>query len=330
MDTITQSLYELLASAPTCEGAITPDTQASPSVFIDDPTDAYRHTPYYGANIEAVLTQASMLLAGPEYRVDPTLPRTPSSTPRLDAELLLARGLGVSRAEVLLAAARYPRDLGVFFQLCSRRMQYEPMAYILGEKYFRSLLLQVDRRVLIPRPETELLVDTAREHIPRNASVVDIGTGSGAIAHALKSERPDLAVSASERAISDISVAKANADRLGIDLAWYQADLLQGLPKFHAVIANLPYLAPSDWLACPREVREFEPSGALLGGADGLAQIGSLICQLEDTPLVFLEIGATQAAAVKELLEIAGYEATVFNDLAGHARVVEGRYRDSA
>jgi release factor glutamine methyltransferase len=279
--------------------------------------------------METVLTTAADMLHGPERRVDPTLPRTPSASPRLDAELLFAHAYGITREETLLAADLYPYHLGAFFRLFSRRMQYEPMAYILGEKHFRSLKLMVDNRVLIPRPDTELLVDITLEHLAAGASVIDVGTGSGAIALALKSERPDLVVSASEHHIGDITVAQINAERLGLDLIWYQSDLLEDLPQFEVVVANLPYLAAFDWLSCPRTVREFEPTGALLGGSDGLTLIGSLISQLGTTPLVVLEIGRTQARAVSEMLHLAGYEPAVHRDLAGHDRVVVGQYNNS-
>lgn len=248
--------------------------------------------------------------------------------PRLDAELLLARVLGHdSRTRLLLDAderlavhARAPYE-----DLIKRRERREPVAYILGWKHFRRIALQVDARVLIPRPETETLVE-AGVSLPRGWRVADAGSGSGAVALALKDERPDLAVTAIECSRDALDLARSNRDRLGLDIALAHADLLDD-GHYDAVLANLPYVA-SDAPLAP-EIALFEPPAALYGGADGLACIGRLAAQLSDRPevrFVALEVGCDQAAAVASLLHTAGFRAgETRRDLAGHERVVVGK-----
>jgi release factor glutamine methyltransferase len=170
-------------------------------------------------------------------------------TPRLDAELLLAHVLGVSRERLLL-----DRDLVVAgpavraFQDAVRRraVEREPVAYICGGRAFRRLQLRCDRRALIPRPETELLVDIALKRLPPGACVLDVGTGGGAVALALKDERPDLQVRGSDISDDALALARSNGEALGLDVGWLRADLLDGVPDaFDAIFANLPYVAES-------------------------------------------------------------------------------------
>ncbi|HEY4428738.1 MAG TPA: peptide chain release factor N(5)-glutamine methyltransferase [Solirubrobacteraceae bacterium] len=252
-------------------------------------------------------------------------------TPRLDAELLLADVLGVSRERLIV-----DRELAVegpairaFQEAVHRRaVQREPVAYILGRQGFRRLELAVDRRVLIPRPETELLVESALS-IRSGAAVLDVGTGSGAVALALAQERPDLHVTGSELSADALDVARANGRRLGLDVHWLHADLLAGVPdEFDAVLANLPYVADSERAALAPEISRHEPPAALFAGPDGLAAIGALLEQLaprERVQLVALEVGAGQAPAVARRVEAAGFGAVrLQRDLAGIERVVVG------
>jgi release factor glutamine methyltransferase len=255
-------------------------------------------------------------------------------TPRLDGELLLAHVLGVPRERLLL-----DRELIVAggsvraFQDAVRRraVEREPVAFIVGRRGFRRLDLTVDRRALVPRPESELLVERALA-LPAGASVLDVGTGSGAIALALKDERPDLTVTASDISEDALDLARANAQRLGLDVRWVRADLLQGLPDaFDAVLANLPYVAESDRARLAPEILRHEPPGALFAGADGLDAITALLAQLsakQQATFVALEVGAGQAQAVADLVDAAGYaKLERVRDLAGVERVVIGQGR---
>jgi release factor glutamine methyltransferase len=252
-------------------------------------------------------------------------------TPRLDAEVLLAHVLGVGREQLLI-----DRDLVVAgsavraFQDAVRRrsVEREPVAYIVGHRGFRRLELAVDRRALVPRPESELLVERGLE-LAAGASVLDLGTGSGAVALALQDERPDLRLSGSDISEDALGLARANGLRLGLEVRWLHADLLDGLPdEFDAVLANLPYVADSERRELAPEILRHEPPGALFAGPDGLSLIRALLAQLSERTrvrTVALEVGAGQAPAVSELARAAGFR-SVFSepDLAGIARVVVG------
>jgi release factor glutamine methyltransferase len=250
-------------------------------------------------------------------------------TPRLDAEVLLAHALGVDRARLVI-----DRDLAVeggavrAFQDAVRRRAVgrEPVAYITGVRGFRRLDLQVDGRVLIPRPETETLVEAAL-HLPRGARVVDVGTGSGAVALALKDERPDLDVVATDASAGALAVARANAARLGLDVAFAEGDLLDGVAgPVDAVVSNPPYV--EDGAALQPEIARHEPAAALYAGADGLAVIRRLAAAAGATAARFLalEVGAGQAAAVAGVMRAAGFaETELRRDLGGIERVVVGR-----
>ncbi|MBV9804959.1 MAG: peptide chain release factor N(5)-glutamine methyltransferase [Solirubrobacterales bacterium] len=251
---------------------------------------------------------------------------TTSDTPRLDVELLLAFVLGTERAQLILDSRREldPSEVTQFDALVARRAAYEPVAYIVGRKAFRRITLAVDPRVLIPRPETELLVEVGLS-LPARASVVDVGTGSGAVALALKDERPDLSVWATDVSSDALAVARENGVRLRLGVEFVQADLLSGVDRsFDAVLANLPYVAAGDEL--PPDVARYEPAGALFAGDDGLDVIRRLIRAAGDTPLVALEVGFDQAQAVAGLLaEARTNSIEILRDLAGHERVVVGR-----
>jgi release factor glutamine methyltransferase len=252
-------------------------------------------------------------------------------TPRLDAEVLLAHVLGVGRERLLL-----DRELIVAgppvraYQDAVRRRAVlrEPVAYITGSRGFRRIELAVDARALIPRPESELLVEAALG-LPAGARVLDVGTGSGAIALALKQERPDLEVSASDQSADALELARVNAARLGLDVAFVRSDLLERVSgEFDAVLANLPYVAERDRATLAPEILRHEPPGALFAGEDGLDAIRALLAQLAargSMSFVALEVGAGQAPAVAELLRAAGFaKVECMHDLAGMERVVKG------
>ena len=214
-----------------------------------------------------------------------------------------------------------------------RRVRREPVAYITGRKGFRRLELLVDRRVLIPRPETELLVEVALERRP--ASVIDVGTGSGAICLAVADELPETRVVAIDTSFDAVRVAQANAERLG--LADRVDIVLRGVASLADVgegcdllLANLPYVSEAEWEGLEPEIREYEPRDAVLAGPTGLEAIEALldaVAGLEQRPAaVVLEIGAGQAEAVSLLVSGAGYEEVeVRQDLAGLDRAVIGR-----
>ncbi|MGH2871305.1 MAG: peptide chain release factor N(5)-glutamine methyltransferase [Solirubrobacteraceae bacterium] len=251
-------------------------------------------------------------------------------SPRLDAELLLAHALDVSRERLVLdpSAALDPAASARFDELVLRREAREPVAYILGRRGFRRLTLAVDPRVLIPRPETELLVEVGLE-LASGASVLDVGCGSGAVALALADERADLPVRGSDLSPDAIAVARANAAALGLVVAFEVADLLDGRPA-DAVLANLPYVSAGEALA--PEIALYEPPQALFAGADGLDVVRRLIAEAGaggaagGPALLALEIDPRQSAQVTALLADAGFDAVeVRRDLAGHDRVVVGR-----
>jgi release factor glutamine methyltransferase len=245
-------------------------------------------------------------------------------TPRLDAELLLASVLRVDRARLVLDARSPLGEAAAarFQALVARRRRREPVAYILGEKGFRHLDVRVDRRVLIPRPETELLVEVALG-LPAPSHVLDVGTGSGAVALALKSERPDLAVTGVDASDDAIAVARDNAARLGLDVTFVVGDLLAGL-ECDGVVANLPYV--EEGAALSREIVEYEPAGALFAGPDGLDLIRRLAPMLDGVGFAALEVGSDQGDAVDSLLRGVGFiDVERRRDLAGHERVVVGR-----
>jgi release factor glutamine methyltransferase len=242
-------------------------------------------------------------------------------TPRLDAEVLIADALGVDRGTLVAdpdlaipgAAAR------VIGERVRRRVAREPVAYILGRKGFRRIELLVDRRVLIPRPESELLVEVALE-LPPGARVHDAGTGSGAVALALIDERPDLVVSASDASAAAVSVARANAARLEISL---EVTVEHGLPSgtWEMVVGNLPYVREDEWDSLAPEITRYEPRDALVAGADGLDAIRAVVGGAPPGTLLALEHAPGQAAAVRALLSAAETRL----DLAGRARVTVGR-----
>lgn len=254
-------------------------------------------------------------------------------TPRLDAEVLLAGLAGTGRAE-LVARPDTELDSAVsraFSEAVRRRLRHEPVAYILGRKGFRYIELEVDRRVLVPRPETEMLVELALEENPER--VLEVGTGSGAVALAVADELPTVEVTATDTSSDALSVARANRERLGLT---ERVELLAGsLParggRFDLILANLPYIPDGETL--PPDVARFEPAEALYGGPDGTAVIADVLAALEsaavDSRAIALEMGPGQGQRIEAMLRAIGYpETQVRRDLAGLERVTVGRRPD--
>jgi release factor glutamine methyltransferase len=271
-------------------------------------------------------------------------------TPRLDAEILLAEAMGWERARLAAEpeAGVLPAAARLFGEMVRRRLRREPVAYILGRKGFRHIELAVDWRVLIPRPETELLVELAVELQPER--VLDIGTGSGAIALAIADELPDCEVVATDTSAAALEVARANAERLGLaervrfvegmlpdaDLGWVGEE---GAEPFDLIVANLPYVAEREWAGLEPEVTQWEPREALLAGPDGLDAIRALLAadsvrylspsaqqEANGGGVLALEVGEGQAEAVSGFMRGAGFGTIETRpDLAGIPRVVWGR-----
>jgi release factor glutamine methyltransferase len=259
-----------------------------------------------------------------------------SATPRLDAELLLAHALGKSRSYLHTWPEREleAEQLARFQAALARRQGGEPVAYILGQQGFWSLELEVAPHTLIPRPDTELLVETALALLPAtSAAVLDLGTGTGAIALALACERPVWQVTGVDRVPEAVALAERNRARLKLANAtlleshWFSA--LAG-QRFQLIVSNPPYIAADDRHLVEGDLR-FEPSSALVAGADGLDDIRLIIQQapdyLEAGGWLLLEHGFDQAAAVRELLSARGFGAVDSRrDLGGHERISLGRF----
>lgn len=265
---------------------------------------------------------------------DAQLPESPSA--RLDAELLLAAALGKPRSYLRTWPERIvgTEPARVFATYLARRRQGEPVAYILGHQGFWSLDLEVAPHTLIPRPDTELLVELALQRLPTTqASVLDLGTGTGAIALALGQERPCWRVTAVDRVPEAVALAERNRLRLGLDNVqvkashWFTA--LAG-EAFDLIVSNPPYIRAHDPHLSAGDVR-YEPSSALVSGPDGLDDIRQIITQASVHLLtggwLLLEHGYDQAASVRELLVRQGFEhIESHNDLGGHERVTMGRH----
>ncbi len=258
---------------------------------------------------------------------------------RLDAELLLAHVLDVSRSNVIARDDRVltPEEQGALAALVARRIAGEPLAYLTGVKEFWSLELEVTPDVLVPRPETELLVEWALSCLRKQASsVLDIGTGSGALALAIAKEVPAARVTAVDVSPSALAVARRNARRLGIDnVTFAQADLFEALDSrfrgndgFDVIVSNPPYVAEGDPHLADLK---FEPPLALASGADGLDALRVIVAgapaHLGAGGSLLVEHGATQGPAVRELFARAGFEKVeTRRDLAGHERATGGRH----
>lgn len=249
--------------------------------------------------------------------------------PRLDAEVMLAEAIGRDRAHLAANSETEipPPAARRFGEMVRRRLRREPVAYILGRRGFRHLELAVDPRVLIPRPETELLVELALELGP--ARVLDLGTGSGAIALAIAAELPGCEVTAVDTSAAALEVARANAERLGLA---GRVELVGTMPRrehgdFDLIVANLPYVSEVEWPTLAPEVTDWEPREALLAGPDGLDVLRVAIpAAVSLAPVLALEVGVGQDAAVGALLIESGFAAVESRpDLAGIPRIVIGR-----
>ncbi|MNS64671.1 Release factor glutamine methyltransferase [compost metagenome] len=258
-----------------------------------------------------------------------------SPTARLDVELLLAAAIGKSRSYLHTWPERIVSSEAalIFAQYLQRRRSGEPVAYILGQQGFWNLDLEVAPHTLIPRPDTELLVETALQLLPSSpVRVLDLGTGTGAIALALASERPQWQVSAVDRVLEAVALAERNRQRLSLDNVqvrsshWFDA---LGGERFDLIISNPPYIAAEDPHLVSGDVR-FEPSSALVAGADGLDDLRIIISQapahLQPGGWLLLEHGYDQAAAVRELLALHDFEQIESRiDFGGHERISLGR-----
>ena len=252
-------------------------------------------------------------------------------SPGVDAELLVGHVLGLTRSEVALDVSRKlsRAEEKALERLVARREVREPLAYVLGEWGFRRLTLAVDRRVLVPRPETEIVVERCLARIAGLAepSVLDVGTGSGAIALAIADEHPRALVTAVDASAGALEVAGANVLRTGLAIELREWDLYTGLPDgpWDLVVSNPPYVSPEEIEALEPEVRDWEPREALVGvGATEAVARGALDVVREGGALV-LEVASGEAARVAALLRGLGYaDVTTTQDLTGRDRVVEG------
>ena len=260
-----------------------------------------------------------------------------SDSPALDADCLLAAVLNKSRTWLRTwpEAELLPEQVTRLEALAHRREQGEPVAHLVGVREFWSLELMVNPQTLIPRPDTEVLVEQALAHLPQLKQpwrVVDLGTGTGAIALALKSERPELMVVAVDRIHEACELARANARRLGLDLDIRQGSWFEPLgdEQFHLIVSNPPYIDEQDPHLLQGDVR-FEPASALVAPGEGLADLAQIIqiapVHLYSEGWLLLEHGWQQGAAVRELLLGRGFSHVMTApDYAGNERVTLGQW----
>jgi release factor glutamine methyltransferase len=268
------------------------------------------------------VTVAEVLTAATDY-----LAARGVASPRVDAELILARALELRRIELYTQHDRplTEAERASARELVQRRGRREPLAYVLGDWDFRRLTLKTDARALVPRPETEIVVERCLAPLAGVAAprVVDVGTGSGAIALSLARELPNAHVTATDTSADALALARENAAANGLQVELVETDLLAGLTgPFDLVVSNPPYVGPSELAALDPEVREWEPRSALVdeGQTERLARAAPAVL---DGWLV-LEVHEDRAEPVARILETAGYSgANISPDLAGRARVVE-------
>jgi release factor glutamine methyltransferase len=249
------------------------------------------------------------------------LARAGVETPRVDAELLLAHALGVTRT-ALYAAPENEAPVG-FQPLLARREAREPLAYVLGEWGFRRLTLTTDRRALVPRPETEIVVERCLALLAglERPRVLDVGVGAGAIALAIADEHQGARVTGIDVSEESLALARENAERTGLPLELRQGGIEVAAEGWDLIVSNPPYVAPEELEALEPEIREWEPRLALVG--EGFQEE---LARVATTDRLVLEVAPRQAAGVARALEELGYDAvTIARDLAGRERVVEGR-----
>ncbi|MCS7263979.1 MAG: peptide chain release factor N(5)-glutamine methyltransferase [Armatimonadetes bacterium] len=264
------------------------------------------------------------------------------SEPKTDAEWLLAHVLNLPRTNLKLDSDRSltAEEQNAYERLVSERAKRFPLAYILGEQPFLGLVLKVDKRAMIPRPETEQLVEKVIKRLKglgrKNLMLADIGTGSGAIALSLANQFPDATAFGVDISKEAIDLAEENAQRLGLTKrsVFLHGDLTEPLESifppetFDAIIANLPYVSESEWEQLEPEIRLHEPDIAFLGGSDGLSVIKKFVQRpfhrlLSPKSFIALEVGANQAEKVQNLLQQRGWqEVTIEKDLCGIQRFV--------
>ena len=263
------------------------------------------------------------------------LRRAGVDTPCVDAEWLLAHVLGVSRSGLAAVGARElsSEEERSLLGLLERRVRREPLAYVLGEWGFRRLTLKLDPRALVPRPETETVVERCLALLadvdqPR---VLDVGVGSGAIALAIADEHPFAHVVGIDSSEAALALAEENRDRADVDgrVRLVHGDLLRGVEgRFDLVVSNPPYVGAEEWERLQPEIRLYEPRAALVGTGVGEAIARDAQPLLSSGGWIVLEVGDGQAAGVAAAFEDLGYdEVAVTRDLAGRERVVEGRHR---
>jgi release factor glutamine methyltransferase len=262
--------------------------------------------------------------------------------PRLDAELIVAFALRITRTQVILENARelLPEELGKLRELVKRRRAREPMAYLLGEREFYGRPFKVDARVLIPRPDTEALVEVALTRTrgaSLHARVLDLCTGSGCVAVTLAKERPTTRVCGSDKSEGALAVARENAHRLGATNVWFiTSDLFENAAgPFELVTANPPYIATSEIPTLQPDIKDFEPRLALDGGDDGLSLARTIVeearSHLVAGGILAIEVGAGQASLLAELMRAAGYlDVEIARDYGRVERVVSGVAPDVA
>jgi release factor glutamine methyltransferase len=272
-------------------------------------------------NVAEVVRRATEYLAG--KGVD---------SPRLDAEHLLGKALGLSRVELYMHHDRplSGQEREAFRELVRRRGEREPLAYVLGEWDFRRLTLKVDRRALVPRPETEIVVDRVLALLrgKERPDVLDVGVGTGAIALAIADEHPGANVLATDVSAAALELARENATRLGLDVQFRVADLEDGLglEAYDLIVSNPPYVAPEEIDALEPEIRDWEPRVALVGTTQTRLVAEHARRALRRGGYVVLEVAEQRAEDAATLLDELGYsDVRTTHDLVGRLRVVEGR-----
>jgi release factor glutamine methyltransferase len=252
-------------------------------------------------------------------------------SPRLDAEHLISRALGLSRIELYTQHDRplSERERAAARELVVRRGRREPLAYVLGDWDFRHLTLKTDARALIPRPETELVVERCLTLLETVAAprVVDVGTGTGAIALAIAHELPDAIVTATDISTDALALARENADANHLAVTFVESDLLAGVDgPFDLVVSNPPYVLAAELEGLEPEVRDWEPRGALVDEGQTLLLAAQARDRLDGS--LVLEVHAEHAGGVVHALTALGYAgATISLDLSGRERIVEARWR---